>query len=243
MRVLLISTVCTEGAYLHKALRESAHSLQMTDDLRDGLHLASQDTFDAVLIVAVDTESICNLATLLSEFARLPGSPAILVVLGRATPVERARMLRAGADACFVQPYSFIEMQERMLALHRSSVQGGGDPTLDLSLRLDPLTRELVEGDKRFPLTKREFLLVESLLRQPDAPVARDQLIRYAWPDKDVVDPSSVNLVVSRLRRKLELHTFGARLETVSRFGYQIITTQLPPVLAFSVSRSNLGNA
>jgi len=226
MRVLLISTVCTEGAYLHKALRESAHSLQMTDDLRDGLHLASQDSFDAVLIVAVDTESICNLATLLSEFARLPGSPAILVVLGRATPVERARMLRAGADACFVQPYSFIEMQERMLALHRSSVQGVGDPTLDLSLRLDPLTRELVEGDKRFPLTKREFLL-----------------IRYAWPDKDVVDPSSVNLVVSRLRRKLELHTFGARLETVSRFGYQIITTQLPPVLAFSVSRSNLGNA
>ncbi|MFK4444699.1 two-component system OmpR family response regulator [Caballeronia udeis] len=240
MRVLLISTICTEGAYLHKALRESAHSLQMTDDLRDGLHLASQDNFDAVLIVAVDTESICNLATLLPEFARLPGSPAILVVLGRATPVERARMLRAGADACFVQPYSFIEMQERMLALYRSSVH---DPMLDLSLRLDPLTRELVEGDKRFTLTKREFLLVESLLRQPDAPVARDQLIRYAWPDKDVVDPSSVNLVVSRLRRKLELHNFGARLETVSRFGYQISTTHLPPVPAFSVSRPNLENA
>lgn len=240
MRVLLISTICTEGAYLHKALRESAHSLQMTDDLRDGLHLASQDNFDAVLIVAVDTESICNLATLLPEFARLPGSPAILVVLGRATPVERARMLRAGADACFVQPYSFIEMQERMLALYRSSVH---DPMLDLSLRLDPLTRELVEGDKRFTLTKREFLLVESLLRQPDAPVARDQLIRYAWPDKDVVDPSSVNLVVSRLRRKLELHNFGACLETVSRFGYQISTTHLPPVPAFSVSRPNLENA
>lgn len=240
MRVLLISTICTEGAYLHKALRESAHSLHMTDDLRDGLHLASQDNFDAVLIVAVDTESICNLATLLPEFARLPGSPAILVVLGRATPVERARMLRAGADACFVQPYSFIEMQERMLALYRSSVH---DPMLDLSLRLDPLTRELVEGDKRFTLTKREFLLVESLLRQPDAPVARDQLIRYAWPDKDVVDPSSVNLVVSRLRRKLELHNFGARLETVSRFGYQISTTHLPPVPAFSVSRPNLENA
>src|ERR1700722_11060647 len=238
MRVLLISAVCSEGAYLHKALRESAHSLQMTDDLRDGLHLASHDTFDAVLIVAVDTESICNLATLLSDFARLPGSPAILVVLGRATPVERARMLRAGADACFVQPYSLIEMPERVLALHRSSVHGSGDSMLDLSLRLDPLKRELVEGDKRFPLTKREFLLVESLLRQPDAPVARDHLIRYAWPDKDVVDPSSVNLVVSRLRRKLELHTFDARHETVSRFGYQISTAQLPQGRSFPVSRS-----
>ena len=164
MRVLLISTVCAEGAYLHKALRESAHSLQMTDDLRDGLHLALQETFDTVLIVAVDSDAIGNLTMLLSGFARLPGSPAILVVLGRATPVERARMLRAGADACFVQPYSFIEMQERMLALHRSSAQGLSDYTLDLPLKLDPLTRELVEGGKRFPLTKREFLLGESLL-------------------------------------------------------------------------------
>jgi len=65
-------------------------------------------------------------------------------------------------------------------------------------------------------------------------PLARDQLIRYAWPDKDVVDPSSVNLVVSRLRRKLELHMFDARgLETVSRFGYQISTSQLPKAAAF----------
>ena len=243
MRVLLISTVCAEGAYLHKALRESAHSLQMTDDLRDAFHLAAQDTFDVVLIVVVDSKSIVNLTTLLSKFARLPGSPAILVVLGRATPVERARMLRAGADACFVQPYSFIEMQERMLALHRSSAQGLSDHTLDLSLKLDPLTRELVEGQKRFPLTKREFLLVESLLRQPDAPVARDQLIRYAWPDKNVVNPSSVNLVVSRLRRKLELYTFGSRLETVSRFGYQISTAQLPQGRTFLASQSNAENA
>lgn len=227
MRVLLVSSTCAEGAYLHKALRESAYSLQMTDDLRDALHLASQDSFDVVLVVAMEAESLAGLATLLPEFARLPGLPAILAVLGRATPAERVHLLRAGADACFVQPYSFIEMQERMLALHRSSVLGANETSFDVSLKLDPLTRELVEGEKRLSLTKREFLLVESLLRQPDAPVARDQLIRYAWPDKDVVDPSSVNLVVSRLRRKLELNAFDASLETVSRFGYQI-STKLP---------------
>jgi two-component system OmpR family response regulator len=224
MRVLLVSSPCAEGAYLHKALRESAYSLQMTDDPRDGIHLASHDRFDMVLVVAMDADSALALTVLLPEFARLPGSPAILAVLGRATPAERARLLRAGADACFVQPYSFIEMQERMLALRRSSVTTASDITPDLSLRLDALTRELVEGEKRFSVTKREFLLMESLLRQPNAPVARDQLIRYAWPDKDVVDPSSVNLVVSRLRRKLELNAFDSGLETVSRFGYQIST-------------------
>jgi len=63
---------------------------------------------------------------------------------------------------------------------------------------------------------------VECLLRQINAPVAREHLIRYAWPDKEVVEPSSVNLVVSRLRRRLEQFGFDAQVETVSRFGYQI---------------------
>ncbi|WP_368741704.1 helix-turn-helix domain-containing protein [Staphylococcus aureus] len=60
------------------------------------------------------------------------------------------------------------------------------------------------------------------MLRQINAPVARDQLIRYAWPEKEDVDPSSVNLVVSRLRRKLSDDVPQVRIETVSRFGYQV---------------------
>ena len=131
-------------------------------------------------------------------------------------------MLRAGADACFVQPYSYIEMQERMLALHRASPQLTSDHAADAALHLETATHELVEGSKRLAVTKREFLLIECLLRQPNAPIARDQLIRYAWPDKETVDPSSVNLVVSRLRRRLERYGFNARVETVSRFGYQL---------------------
>jgi len=222
MRILLISPSRVESAYLHKALRESAHSLQVTDDIHDGLYLASQDSFDAILAVALDPDATTSLIAALPDLARLPGGPAVLTVLGRANAAERVRMLRAGADACFVQPYSFIEMQERMLALYRGSPRSVSDAATGASLRLDAATREMVERDKRLPLTKREFLLVECLLRQVNAPVARDNLIRYAWPEKDDVDPSSVNLVVSRLRRRLEQDGFDAQIETVSRFGYQI---------------------
>jgi DNA-binding response OmpR family regulator len=87
---------------------------------------------------------------------------------------------------------------------------------------LDVATRELVCGMRRVAVTRREFLLLECLLRQLNAPVARDQLIRYAWPEKDDVDPSSVNLVVSRLRRKLVADVPQVKIETVSRFGYQV---------------------
>jgi two-component system OmpR family response regulator len=222
MRILLISLSPPEAAYLHKALRESAHSLQATDDLRDGLYLASQDAFDVVVIVALDAVSTDELAAVLPEFTRLANAPALMAVLGRAGAAERVRMLRAGADACFVQPYSFIEMQERMLALHRARGSAEAEHATDKTLWLDPSTRELVEGERRLLMTKCEFLLVECLLRQINAPVAREHLIRYAWPDKEVVEPSSVNLVVSRLRRRLEQFGFDAQVETVSRFGYQI---------------------
>jgi two-component system OmpR family response regulator len=114
-------------------------------------------------------------------------------------------------------------MQERMLALHQASAARSAQPSVTtLLLKLDPLTRDLVEGGKRILMTKREYLLIECLLRQVNAPVARNQLIRYAWPDKEHVDPSSVNLVVSRLRRKLELNGFKAKVETISRYGYQL---------------------
>jgi two-component system OmpR family response regulator len=225
MRVLLVSSSEAETVYLHKAFRESAHSVQAADNFRYALYLAAHEAFDAIVICAAGVAQMTALFDTLPELAGLPRAPAVIVALANGTSYDRTRVLRAGADACFVQPYSFLEMQERMLALHRAAMtRSASSPVNTVSLRLDPLTRDLVEGGMRVLMTKREYLLIECLLRQANAPVARDQLIRYAWPEKEDVDPSSVNLVVSRLRRKLEMNGFRARVETVSRYGYQLAT-------------------
>jgi two-component system OmpR family response regulator len=223
MRILLVSCSEAQTFYLHKAFRESAHSVYAADNLRYATYLASHEAFDAIVIAAVGVALMSALFDALPELAQLPCAPGVIVALASGTSQDRARVLRAGADACFVQPYSFLEMMERMLALHRASVARSAQASVTmLSLRLDPTKRDLVEDGRRVLMTKREYLLMECLLRQANAPVARDQLIRYAWPDKEDVDPSSVNLVVSRLRRKLELNGFRARLETISRYGYQL---------------------
>jgi two-component system, OmpR family, response regulator len=225
MRILLVSSSEAETVYLHKAFRESAHSVHAADNLRYALYLASHEEFDAIVVSTVGITQMAALFDTLPEMASLPRAPALVVALASGTSQDRARVLRAGADACFVQPYSFLEMQERMLALHRASVARSASSTVSTaSIRLDPLTRDLVEDGKRVLMTKREYLLIECLMRQVNAPVAREQLIRYAWPDKEDVDPSSVNLVVSRLRRKLESNGFRARVETISRYGYQLAT-------------------
>ncbi|MDR5835128.1 response regulator transcription factor [Caballeronia sp. LZ034LL] len=222
MRVLLISPARSESAFLGKALRESAHSVQATDDLRDGLYLGSLEPFDTVLVVAIDEHAFKSLDGLLPSFAKLPGSPAVIVIMSAVTARERAKALRAGADACFVTPYSIMELQERMRALRRGAVAAPTDSEAHQTIRLEPATRELVEGKRRICIGKREFLLIECLLRQANLPVPRDELIRYAWPEKESVDPASVNLIVVRLRKKLEEHGFAAQLDTVNRYGYQL---------------------
>jgi DNA-binding response OmpR family regulator len=234
MRVLFVGPSHPEAAWLFKALQESAHSLQRADDLRDGVFLAGQEPFDAIVLMVLDAGAYSALLAFIAEFADAGSGAAIVVVLGVASAQDRTRVLRAGADACFCQPYSFIEMHERMQALQRvgrggvgGAASGGsvsvarGASSVDVP-SLDAATRELVFAGRRVGVTRREFLLLECLLRQVNAPVARDQLIRYAWPEKDDVDPSSVNLVVSRLRRKILGVVPEVRIETVSRFGYQV---------------------
>lgn len=240
MRVLFVGPSHPEAAWLFKALQESAHSLQRADDLRDGVFLATQESFDAIVLMVIEVALYPSLLMYLSEFSAAANGASIVAVLGAATAQDRTRVLRAGADACFCQPYSFIEMHERLQALRRISGARSGAAagagfagTVATSVNtpvavafnsptLDTATRELVFGMRRLAVTRREFLLLECLLRQVNAPVARDQLIRYAWPEKEDVDPSSVNLVVSRLRRKLQDDVPQVRIETVSRFGYQV---------------------
>jgi two-component system, OmpR family, response regulator len=222
MRVLLVTSPHPEASWLHKALQESGHSLQRADDLRDGLFLASQEAFDAIVATAFEPGSDAALIAMLPRFVAEGGGAALVVLIGHASARERIRVLRAGADACFGAPYSFIELHERLQALQRLAGLRDADGPVAAASAFDTLVRELKDGKLRLAVTRRECLLLECLMRHPNAPVPRDQLIRYVWQDKEDVDPSSVNLVVSRLRRKLERHLPGVRIDTVSRYGYQV---------------------
>jgi DNA-binding response OmpR family regulator len=227
MRILLVSSpeAETETAYVHKAFREIAHSVQAADGLSYALSLALHEEFDTIVISVVGATQMAALCSTFPELGRLPRTPLLIVTLASDLK-KRVRLNQTGVGPGSRYPCTVLRgAQERMLALHRASVACSATSSIDTaSLRLDALTRDLVEDGKRVLMTKREYLLIECLLRQANAPVARDQLIRYAWPDKENVDSSSVNLVVLRLGRKLETNGIGASVETVSRYGYQFAT-------------------
>lgn len=227
MRILFVSPQHRESAWLCKAFRESAHSLRCANNLRDGILNASKESFDAIVLMILDPSSYSELTTALPQFESSSDGAVIVAVLGAAKSGDRIATLRAGADACFTHPYSYIEMHERMQVLHRTATDRHRRDQLPTPLRLDPLTRELVDGNRRLPLTRREYLVLECLLRRFDVPVRHDELLRYAWPEKDDIDLTTASPLVWRLRRRLKQHLPDVNIATVSCYGYQLTRTPI----------------
>ena len=228
MRILFIPCRHPHSAWLFKALEESVHSLQRAEDLPDGILLAAQEVFDAVVATALDPQSHSALITGLSALASAAGRAAVVTILDHSTPAERVRILHAGAAACFCLPLSFIELSERLHALHRSrEARLVQSQIAQHGLKLDLVSQVLIAGEERVVVTRREGFLLECLIRNLNSPVPRDQLIRYAWPDAEYVDPSNVNLAVARLRQKVELRLPWVHVETIKRYGYQLTMSRV----------------
>jgi two-component system, OmpR family, response regulator len=227
MRILFVSPRHSEASWLYKALHESTHSLSRSHDLTDCVSQARREPFDAAILMVHDAAMYADLKATLPQLAAIAGGAILIVILPNATAQERSAMLRAGADACFARPLSFIEMHERLQALRRATLahREVGQPAAT-PLQLDALKRELVSGDHRLSLTKTEYLLVECLMRDLNAPVAHEQLIRYAWPGKDVLSCTSVSPLIWRLRSKLKTHLPAVQINTVNCYGYQLSLSQ-----------------
>lgn len=211
------------AVWLHKALRECRHSVHHVTDWRDGVFVAEQEAFDAIIVMCAERADYAALFDMLRRLSSSRGGAVLITVLGAATTQDRVSALRMGADACFDHPYSFLEINECLRAYHRTALgnlvcwSSDGKPN-------DKRTHEpkSMPTGLRLVVTQRETLMLECLMREVDLPVSRERLIRYCWQDKDDVDRSTVTILVSRLRRKLAVHMPNARIETISRYGYRL---------------------
>jgi two-component system, OmpR family, response regulator len=226
MRILFIPCQDPYSAWLFNALEESGYSLQCAEDLHDGILLATQEALDAVVVTALGPRAQVTLVAALTTLASAAGAAAVITIIRQSTPAERVRILHAGATACLCLPLSFIELQERLHALHRSrEARLAQSQAAQHGLKLSLVSNVLIAGEERIAVTRREYLLLECLIRHFDVPVARDQLTRYAWPNAEDVDRSNVNLAVMRLRRKVESRLPHIHIKTVNRYGYQLTTS------------------
>ncbi len=148
----------------------------------------------------------------------------ILMLTARDAVSDRVAGLDAGADDYLVKPFAIEELAARVRALGRRGIDGGGaGPTLAAGpVRLEEASRVVYVDERPVDLSRREFSLLECLLRHRGQVLSRDQLLHHAWPYDTEVEPGIVDTYVYFLRRKLGA-IGGDRIETVRGVGYRMV--------------------
>jgi DNA-binding response OmpR family regulator len=224
-RILIVEDEPEVGDIIQRAVRASSWSPMVLDRGRDALAALSGDDYDlAILDVGLpdlDGFEVCRTAR-----ARGCRTPIILLTARNALR-DRVTGLDAGADDYLPKPFDVEELLARLRALARRPAS-----PLDVTLRLADLelevaTRQVRRGGQVIELSAREYALLEYLLRNPRRVLSRSQILAHVWDDNFDPVGNAVDVLVSRVRRKLDGGRSTTLLHTIRGAGY-VLTDNAP---------------
>ncbi len=146
----------------------------------------------------------------------------ILILTARDGIEDRVQGLDSGADDYLPKPFAFAELLARIRALLRRDVVNR-----DLCLKADDLemnlvTRVVTRGGVEIDLTRREFELLEFLLRNKNSAVTRDMIAREVWKEGTGTLTNTIDVYITLLRKKIERPDKRTLIHTVRGVGYAL---------------------
>jgi two-component system, OmpR family, response regulator len=223
MRLLIVEDDATIADFVAKGLTEAGFAVDIADDGARGLELAVKEEYD-VAIVDVMLPQIDGLTVIDRLRARGVRTP-VLILSARRSVDDRVRGLQAGGDDYLTKPFAFAELLARVQALLRRS-SGATEPTrLSLGdLTLDLLTRRAERAGRVLDLRPREFSLLEYLMRNPGRVLSKTMILSHVWGYNFNPGTNVVDVLVSRLREKIDRDFSPTLLHTVRGVGYVLET-------------------
>jgi len=209
----------TIADFVSKGLAESGHAVDVAADGDKGFELAVTGGYDAA-IVDVMLPRLDGLALIDRLRARGVRTP-VLILSARRTVDDRVKGLQAGGDDYLTKPFAFAELLARLQALIRRST-GQTEPTkLSLAdLSLDLLTRQAERAETPIDLRPREYGLLEYLLRNQGRVLTKTMILSHVWGYNFDPGTNVVDVLVSRLREKIDRDFEPKLLHTVRGVGY-----------------------
>jgi two-component system OmpR family response regulator len=222
MRILLVEDDLHTASFIAKGLREDGHVVDLADNGREGLFLATTESYDALILDRMLPH--LDGMTLLRTVRGTGNHTPVLLLTALGDVDHRVEGLRAGADDYLVKPFAYAELSARLDSLARRGSGGGAEPTrlrVD-DLELDLLKREAVRGGKSIELQPREFRLLEYLMRQAGRVVTRTMLLEGVWDYHFDPQTNVIDVHISRLRQKIDQGFPVPLLRTVRGAGYRL---------------------
>jgi two-component system, OmpR family, response regulator PhoP len=219
MRLLLVEDDAALRLGLARQLENEGYRVDQAKDGEEGLFLAREYPFD-LAIVDLGLPKLNGL-TIVQRLRSDGRTMPLLILTARGSWQDKVSGLEAGADDYVTKPFEFPELAARVKALLRrsmkaaSEVVGFGPISLDFSAQAVKLDGEALE------LTAFEYRLLEFLVRERARVVPKQELADYLYPHGEDRDSNVLEVLIGRLRRKLDPGGKLAPIETVRGRGYR----------------------
>jgi len=224
MRILIVEDEKGVAQFLKKGFQAESFSVQVAGDGARGSHLARSEEFDAIILDIM--LPVKDGIQALKEIREAKVTTPVLILSARSDVEDRVQGLNLGADDYLPKPFSFSEVLARVRALVRrkspdvqSSVLKVADLTMDL------VRRQVERAGREIVLTSKEFEMLEYLVRNKGRVLSRVILLEHIWDMNFDSGTNVVDVLVNRLRRKIDDEFSPRLIQTVRGAGYVLKET------------------
>ncbi|HET8622207.1 MAG TPA: response regulator [Gemmatimonadales bacterium] len=220
MKVLVIEDDRTVGQYVKRGLEEHRIHADLVDDGMEGLRLASGGLYD-LLVLDLRLPGMTGLEVLRTLRDRGITTP-VLVLTAQDAVDFKVQALRMGADDYVTKPFAFEELLARVEALSRRPKELKSPVLRVADLELDTATHEVRRGSRAIELTPKEYSVLEYLMRHAGRVLSRTLITEYAWDYHFDPGTNIVDVVINRLRKKVDSGHEAKLVHTVRGVGYVV---------------------
>jgi two-component system OmpR family response regulator len=219
VRILVVEDDKKTAFFVTKGLQQAGFAVDHAANGEDGLHLALTEPYDAA-VIDIMLPKVDGLS-LIEELRRQKIGTPVIILSAKRSVDDRVEGLQTGSDDYLTKPFAFAELLARVQALIRRA-NNTPEPTHvsvgDLSI--DLLTRQVVRAEREIDLQPREFAVLEYLMRHAGMVISKTMIMEHVWNYNFDPQTNVVDVLVCRLRKKIE-KGFGEKiLHTIRGVGY-----------------------
>jgi len=218
MRILVIEDEKKTAGFLAKGLREAGFAVEIAPDGETGLEKARATKFDLLIvdIMLPNKDGWEVVAELRRDGVRTP----ILFLTARDSVRDRVKGLELGADDYLVKPFAFSELLARVRSVLRRAPQGRVEHLRIDDLEIDMRRHKATRSGLPLNLTPKEFLLLAHFVRSAGEVVSRAEIAEQVWDIGFKTNTNVVDVVVRRLRAKVDDPFKNKLIQTIRGVGY-----------------------
>lgn len=218
-KILIVEDEKKMAQFLMMELEHEGYEVQVVYNGREAMELIQSDTFDVILLdimlPGINGMEVCRRVR---QFSEVP----IIMVTAKADVTDRVMGLDTGANDYLTKPFAIEELLARIRAIQRNHQKVSDDVLQVGNLMMNTKTHEVVQNGENVSLTKKEYDLLEMLLRNKGIVLTRDRLLESLWGYEYSGDTNVIDVFIKHLRNKLDKDQEGSVITTVRGVGYVI---------------------